>query len=246
MSRFELTNHHHEKTIPQRQRQAVGAVAVKNATEKIRRAGEDILVRRLLRSQGFEVRHLTEPDDIRKALILEQQIWHEKNYGDLADYEKYLPQSRVFAAFDGDKCIGMNRLFAGTPQVPPFLTEMPIDDSAIKQKLIEGGRNYEVEEFGTIGVIRELRGNSRVFLDICRLNYRDATARGIQTWGIIMEPERVRTWNDRLGFTFRQIGPAVDYQGGDCAAHVMDFGEVRRRMSSTKPELYDWFVNQPL
>lgn len=79
-----------------------------------------------------------------------------------------------------------------------------------------------------------------------RLAYRDARLRGAKQWGIIMEPERVERMNEHFGFTFKQLGPAVDYQGGDCAAFVMDLEEVDQQMRENMPELHDWFVNQPL
>jgi len=208
--------------------------------------GEDIAIRRILRANAFDARLLNERSEVQKALELETEVWHEMNYGDLENYKKYLPQSRIFAAFDGEKCVGMNRLFAGAPEIPPFLESMPIDNPALKDQLIDSGKHYKVEEYGTVAVAKELLGNSRVFLDLCRLAYRDATERDINIWGIIMEPDRVQQMNRLLGFTFNQIGPSIDYQGGKCAAHIMNFDEVRAHMSATKPELYDWFVNQPL
>ncbi len=223
----------------------VASLTLKHGSERVRRGLEDAALRRIIRRQGFEIRHLTGREEVAQALELELEVWREKDYGDLEDYKKYIPQSIIFAAFDGDKCVGMNRLFSAYPEIPPFLDVMPIFDPTLKQNLIEAGKNLKIEEFGTVAVAKNYRG-SRIFLDICRVAFRDATARGIEAWSIIMEPDRVRQMNSGLAFTFEQIGPATNYQGGDCAAHIMHFSDVRRHMSTSKPDLYDWFVNQPL
>ena len=220
-------------------------LALKHSPERVQRRVEDIALRRIFRTHGFDIRHVSGGAEEQKALELEQNIWHQEGYGNLDVYEKFIPQSRIFAAFDGERCVGMNRLCAGSPEVPPFIAEMPVDDPALKQDLINRGKELKVEEFGTVGVVKELRGG-RTFLDICRMAFRDAEQRGVQTWGIIMEPERVEKMNKGLGFTFKQIGPEIDYQGGMCAAHIMDFDEVHANMQSAKPGLYDWFVNEPL
>ncbi len=235
-----------EVTKRKRSLRAVGnsliSLTLKHGPEKV---VEDIALRRIFGSPRFEVRLQSENDDIGQALALEQKVWTEENYGDLTVYEKYLPQSRIYAAFDGDRCVGMNRLFSGSPELPPFISKMKIEDPKIKAELIKSCADLKVEEFGTVAIERELR-NGRVFPDLCRLAYRDATERGIQTWGVIMEPDRVQKMNRYLGFTFKQVGPATTYQGGECASHIMDFDEVREQMSSKKPKLYEWFVNEPL
>jgi hypothetical protein len=238
-----------ETTKPSRKLRAISAgaisLAVKHSPEGIQRRAEDIALRRIFRTRGYDIRHVSGGIEEQKALVLEQEIWNQEGYGKLDVYEKFIPQSRIFAAFDGDRCVGMNRLFAGSPETPPFIAEMPINDPVVKEDLIDRGKELKVEEFGTVGVVKELRGG-RTFLDICRMAFRDAEQRGIETWGIIMEPERVEKMNKGLGFTFKQIGPETDYQGGMCAAHIMDFDVVHAHMRSTKPELYDWFINQPL
>ena len=253
MSKQEVALDNHEITVPQRRRlQAVGAGVIKHALkhspEVVQRKGIDIGIRRLIRSQAFEVKNLSDQDEIQKALDLEQDIWDQEGYGSLDVYEKYLPQSRIFAAYDdGGRMIGMNRLFAGSPEIPAFLDKeaIPFYEEELRQKLIEDGKHLKIEEFGTVALIKEKRG-SRAFLDICRTAFRDAESRGVTAWGIIMEHERVEKMNEGLGFTFKRVGPATKYQGGYCSAHVMDFAEVHAHMHSTKPELYDWFINKPL
>jgi hypothetical protein len=52
--------------------------------------------------------------------------------------------------------------------------------------------------------------------------------------------------NRKFGFTFEKLGDPIDYQGGLCAAHIMDLDKTRENMMNNMPETYDWFVNQPL
>src|SRR3990167_6385551 len=213
---------------------------------RIRRGIEKYATRRFLnRGSGFGVRRVNDQKTIKEALKLEQKVWREEGFGELNVYEKYLPQSRIFAAFENKKCTGVVRLFSGSPELPPFISEMPFYDEELKKDLSERCQSVEIEEYGTAAVERDNR-NKKIFLELCRHAYRDASERGIEKWGIIMEPERVRKMNRLLGFTFEQVGPTKIYQGEECAAHIMDFEEVRQHMSLTKPELYDWFVNQPL
>lgn len=221
--------------------------AIKQAPMRIRRTGEDIVLRRMMRSPGFEAKILEHPEDISRAIELERTVWREQQYDDQDyDYEKYDAQSRTIAAYSPDgRLAGVTRLFEGSPLLPPFLAKMPIDDPMLAENLAVQAAAGKAEEFGTAAVLKEFRGG-RIFMDLCRTAWRDASDRGIQTWGIIMEPDRVEKMNRGLGFTFRQIGPTKNYQGGECAAHVMDFDEVRANVSAAKPEFYDWFVNQPL
>jgi hypothetical protein len=238
-----------ETTRPSRRSRTLGAriasLVLKHGPESLLRRVENSQVRTIINSRGLEVSLLTNEEEIQEALDLEQEVWDEKSYGSLDVYAKYLPQSRIFGVYAGEKFVGVNRLFTGSPELPPFISEMPIDNPQLKQELIEGCENFKVEEYGTAAVKKEFR-NNKIFLDLCRIAYRDATERGIAVWGIIMEPRRVQLMNRGLGFTFEQIGPAIDYQGDECAAHVMRFADVRQHMKATKPELYDWFVNQPL
>lgn len=222
-----------------------GAVAYGQAKKGVGVLKRKAEKKTILNGNSFEVRNISSNIDIERALELEQKVWHEEGYGELDVYEKYIPQSRFFAAFEGEKCVGMNRLFAGAPELPPFAGEMPYHDEAIKADIEAGCGAGIIEEFGTVAVDKDHRSR-KVFMDLCRISFRDAESRGVKMWGIIMEPRRVAMMNKHLGFTFKQVGPAIDYQGGDCAAHLMDFSEVHEHMRATKPELYDWFVNEPL
>lgn len=207
--------------------------------------------RKAVGKQHYESGFLSDGPAIKKALELEQRVWDEEGYGSLDVYKKYEPQSRVFGAFKADQCIGITRLFAGAPELPPFLEEMPFDNPELRTSLLKGAKNGLVEELGTVAIDKKASkelGAKRlqVALGLWRLAYRDAYERGIESWGIIMEPERVEKMNRFLGFTFKQVGPVIEYQGGGCAAHLMDLNEVRGNMEATNPNLYGWFVNEPL
>lgn len=185
---------------------------------------------------------------LEQALALEARIWEREKFNDegsLNDYRKYFEQSRVFAVFDeGGQCLGISRVFEGRPLLPPFLglpTYCNFDNSSIKA----GCRDGVVEEVATAAVDPRLPYGT-ASMHMWRLAYRDAVNRGIRCWGIIMEPRRVAAMNRRYGFCFEQIGPEVYYQGGNCAAHILDINRVQTHMVQNRPEAYEWFVNQPL
>jgi hypothetical protein len=185
--------------------------------------------------------------DLEKALDLEQHIWDINNFGSLEEYEKYYEQSSTFAAFKDDECVGVTRMFKGHPFLPPF-TSLPFENQTDKQQIIELCISGDMEELGTTAVDHEKSKVPRGILSLhmWRLAYRDAMQRDVKYWGIIMEPERVQAMNEKSGFTFRQLGPATEYQGGDCAIFMMDLQEVDKEMQRSMPELYDWFVREPL
>lgn len=186
--------------------------------------------------------------ELEGAAQIEQQVWDEKNYGNLVEegYTDYIRRSRTFAAFDKDgNCVGVNRMFGGTDGVlPPFLG-MPFDDQEVQAELTRVAKEGALEELGTVALLPEYRGKN-ANMCLWRLAYRDAVYRGVKQWGIIMEPRRVRLMNKRYGFTFKQLGPAKDYQGGDCAAFVADLDELIENVRQTKPDEYEWLVNEPL
>ena len=126
--------------------------------------------------------------------------------------------------------------------VPPFLS-LPFDDPALCKVLFEGTQQGAVEELGTVAVARDQRREGVVSASLWRIAFRDAVARGIRYWGIIMEPSHVRAMNRIFGFTFKQAGPTVDYQGGMCAAHYLDLVEVDHAVRANKPDVWEWFVN---
>lgn len=194
---------------------------------------------------GFEYGLIRDASHLEKAATLEQQVWDEKDYGNLEveGYGPHITISRTFAAFKGEDCIGMTRMFRANEEiVPPFLEdEMPYEDEAERQKFTDLAREGLVEELGTVAVAPEHRGK-RVNLRLWRMAYRDARARGVKYWGIIMEPERVERMNKYQGFTFKQLGETIDYQGGECAAHIMNLEEVDESMRAKHPLNHYWFT----
>lgn len=190
-------------------------------------------------TQGFEV------EKVRQALDLEQRVWDEKEYGSLESYEKYFEQSRIYTAFSEGECIGVCRVFKGGPELPPFF-ELPFYDESTREELVSGAESGSVEELGTVAVDEQKAPLGIVALDLWRLAYRHARDLDVKLWGIIMEPKRVNVMNKRYGFTFKQVGPEIDYQGGDCAVHVMDLQEVYDSMQQTAPDRFEWFVKEPL
>ncbi len=182
-----------------------------------------------------------------KAAILEQAVWDENDYGNLEQegYTEYFPESRVIVAFEGEECVGMSRIFRNTEKQPPFIKDMSFYDESKKEELATLYSNGELEELALAAVAVNHRGkgaNTRLW----RLAYRDARERGIKYWGIIMEPERVQHMNDKHGFTFEQLGDVKEYQGGDCAAHVMDLEEVDKHMHDKKFITHFWFTKLKL
>ncbi len=186
-----------------------------------------------------------DPVSLVIAQEFEQKVWHDENYGSLSDYAGFIANSRTFTAFQNEECVGIARLFSGVAELPPFLTEMPFYDEDQRQKLMDFGRIGLLEEFGTIAVAKRMR-KLFVFERLARLAYRDSYSRDIEYWGVIMEPERVESMNKHYGFTFQKLGDTVFYQGGDCAAHVMNLEEVYRNVQETQPEIFEWFCKEPL
>lgn len=192
---------------------------------------------------------VSKADTVRldEALRLEQKIWDENDFGSLDEYEIYNQQSRVISVYRDGECVGVTRLFDGAPELPPFM-HLPFYEQSDEKLLAEYCSSGQMEELGTTAVDHKasMVPPGVISTHMWRIAYRDARSRGMKYWGIIMEPERVKAMNDSFNFTFRQLGPVVDYQGGDCAAFIMDLQEVDEQMSQSAPDLYDWFVNQEL
>jgi len=180
---------------------------------------------------------------------LEQAVWFEHNYGDLVEegYEPFMATGRTFGAFVNGCCVGIGRVFGHAPPhaLPCLSGELPFSDTGVRERLAAAARSGTLEELGTVAVSPQCRRQG-VNLRLYRLAYRDAVTRGVTHWAIIMEPERVQRMNQQHAFTFEQLGPAVWYQGGECAVHVMDLRKVYREMRLRKPVSHFWFVRIPL
>lgn len=177
---------------------------------------------------------------IEQALDLEQRIWSARGYGSLSPYDRYRGQSDIFTAERDDICIGLVRVIKGRPYPPPFLA-LPIENAEQRSELVFGCQNGIVEELGTTAVLPTEPAFDAA-LRLWRLAYRDACSRGVQYWGVIMEPRRIIAINRRYAFLFEQIGAAAWYQGGLCAAHLMNLQTVREHMRRIDSRQYYWFV----
>jgi len=197
------------------------------------------------RINGIDIRLSTNSEQLAIASAFEQRVWNEEGYGSLEEYAGYIANSRTFTVFRDDECIGIARLFDGRRLILPFVTKMLFDSEDVREEIAELSLQGKVEEFGTVAVDRRYR-NRMIFERLARLAYRDSYNRGIEKWGVIMEPERVNKMNHAYGFTFKRLGIAVDYQGGYCAAHIMDLQEVYDNMRVKFPEIYNWFANEEL
>lgn len=196
----------------------------------------------------YDHRFITDEPSLQQAAELEQEVWYEMRYGNLEEegYTKYMRNSRVFASYEGDRCVGMDRVFRVTEkgELAPFF-DLPFYDESEREKLAVEYRNGDIEELGTIAIAPDAR-HKGVNEHLYRLAYRDARYRGIKKWGIIMEPDRVERMNNRYGFTFKMLGEPINYQGGDCAAHIMDLEEVYQNMKRTHPLKHWWFTKKAL
>jgi hypothetical protein len=199
------------------------------------------------RDRDGEIRYglIRTPELLDQAARVEQRVWNENDYGDLGEegYGDHIAHSRTFAAFAGQECIGINRLFvADTSRMPPFLSgALPFYDEGIRESLLADVKAGVAEELGTVAVVASMRGDG-VNTRLWRLAYRDARARGIRHWGIIMEPARVRCMNRAVRSTFRRLGPAVYYQGGECAAHAIDLHEYEETIRHNHPHAHWWWI----
>ena len=181
----------------------------------------------------------------------EREVWAANHYGDaVEEYADLDPQTRIYVANHtadsggNGSVVGVVRVFEGGPLEPPFMG-LPISDPDVKNRLAQGCDERTVEELGTAAVA-ESKKYPRAAAMLWRLAFRDALSKGVKTWGIIMEPERVVAMNRLYGFNFVQIGEPVDYQGGMCAAHTLDIENVGEHFLATRPASYDFFVGNEL
>ena len=183
--------------------------------------------------------------ELAKAVLdFEQARWDQRGYGSLEDYNMRLSQqTRLFGVFDGDDCVGSTRLFTNGSHTPPFLTQMLYSNPEEKNILLDQFSAGKVEELGTAATDNDPKYR-KVAILIWRLALRDAIQRGVEKWGIIMEPRRVDVVNRLYGFNFTRLGEPVDYQGGECAAHLLDLSNPVNE--ATKPDLRKWFIEDPL
>lgn len=186
----------------------------------------------------------TDERKLAEAAKLEQDVWYKMGYGSLDEYEEHIADSRTITAYQDGKCVGLARMFDGTKRIMPFL-EMDFYNSDLKEQIIEHAKNGKIVEMGTLAKAEDAPRGA-VMRGILRLFYREAINRGAEEMACIMEPERVERINKRYGLTYRQVGPAIDYQGGWCAPHTMNIQEAKANMLAKRPLAYYWIVKRPL
>jgi len=228
---------------------AVARKAYKNTLKKKAEIGD---IWKDVDPHGNQYRYIAntpENADVLERLSIEEQaIWDERGYGNLEEegYGPHIAASRTSAAFTEEGTfVAVNRMFGGDEEMTPPALEMPMDDEGRRETLKDLARKGLLEELGTVAVAKEWRGKG-VNTQIWRMAYRDAVARGIKHWVIIMEPDRVENMNKRYGFTFEKIGEAKEYQGGDCALHIMDLEQANNTMALKHPLAWFWFTKAPL
>ncbi len=207
---------------------------------------EDILLDTDKDGTGYYFISDKKSDCFKDVLRFEQDIWNEKGYGSLEEYnDKYLNQTRFFAAFEGDECVATVRVFSKGKELPPLLSAMSFYSEDDMKTFTEQNRNGITEELATSASKNDTKHRA-IVNNLWRLAGRDAMTRGVKNWGIIMEPKRVKALNRFYNFYFFQKGPEVEYQGGMCAPHIMDLDYAVQAMERDNSKLLKWFINEPL
>lgn len=176
----------------------------------------------------IEVRFVEGPERVR-ALALEEEIFLANNYP--YDYHQWDEFSRVFAAYDGERLIGVIRTIPQSPLEPPVLIHCSLWDAAKWRAM-----GSEFEELATQAVLPEYE-HRFVGMRLIRAAYTDARIRGVQAMAVITEPENVEKLNTEYSFACEQIGD-LGFLGWDCAPFIHVLGDVERKMAAERPELY--------
>lgn len=83
-----------------------------------------------------------------------------------------------------------------------------------------------------------LDDSPQILLSLYRQMYEYSQKNGIRYWYAAMERSLARALT-RMGFSFRQIGPATDYYG-PVAPYVADLRELEARLAEFNPALLTW------
>ncbi|HYT29404.1 MAG TPA: GNAT family N-acetyltransferase [Actinomycetota bacterium] len=185
---------------------------------------------------------LAAPDEVAAGRVVEDRVFVESGYGTLERYDEYLPQSRFHVAYDGDRCVGVLRLIAGGPILPPFLREFRVVRGKARwPALASAGR---LEEIATLAVLLEARRQGIASM-LYRAVWRDATRRGVTNLGLITEPWRAVgiEWHYRFGL--RPIGIPRWYLGSLCGPYMIDIPRAESRVRSRRKAIAEWFESEP-
>lgn len=183
-----------------------------------------------------KVYHLTQPWHIAKARRREDREFRKKGYGEMSP--EYLPQSRWFGAFTRlGRCVGVIRIIVG--ENSPLLTQFTFkEDFELWEDLAIQGK---LEEVGTAAVSKNWQ-RTMVAPMLYRAAYTDAKLRGVEFWGAVMEPPKIKAMNRFSHFTFKVVSEIRWYMGGKCASHIMVLAEGEANMGRLDPEQLRWFT----
>lgn len=168
--------------------------------------------------------------ELLAAREVEETVFLQQGYP--YDYHCYDDQSVMLGAFDGEKCVGVIRLIAQQPILPPVLKDCVVWEPRVWQAL---GSCFE--EVGTVAVLPEYE-HSGIGLALYCCAYGSALQRGVTHWGIVMEQDRIDFFNENFFFTFAPIGE-VGYKGWDCTPSAMVLEEAERNIYRNDRELYE-------
>ena len=195
-------------------------------------------------SSLFVIKEVNNKDEIAKVLAVEKRIFEENDFVSMSEYEKYLPQSIFFGAFNAEaECVGMIRMIKGGPILPPFLNhglEIDID----RDLWIEKASFDELWELATMAVVPGVR-NTPVFLSLVGTCFRYVFRAGVKYCGAIMDPARAEAQNRAFELCFKQVGPLQYYMGEPMlnAPYVLSMDEQVSIAASRNPDYCEWLVN---
>jgi hypothetical protein len=195
-------------------------------------------------ARTWQVRAARSDAELLAARAVERGVFRACGYADIDDYDRFDAQSHVFGAFGADaECSGMLRLVGPGEHPLPACEYMQLDEPGLWQQRAADGR---VDEVATAAVLPEHR-DGRLFLDLMRLGYRDALARGIEHTMIITEPERVTAMNRDFHLRFRQVGPDQHFRGETVvtAPFAVDLAALAVDLAASAPEHLAWFRDVP-
>lgn len=165
-------------------------------------------------------------DDLEMAAALQREVWSESGYNNIekVSYIKHIKHSRTFAAFDDSKCISLCRIFGTSAGVLlPFLA-LEYYDQEEKDRIVERVRQGFVEELTSGATARSVRKQG-VSMRLSQMAFKDAHDRKIEAFGVITKPDYVKSVNDKHGFTFKQLGPAVRDNGNEYAPFIIELSK---------------------
>jgi predicted N-acetyltransferase YhbS len=178
--------------------------------------------------------------DYDAAEQIEEAVFLQNSYP--YNYRAYRHQSHLIGAFMSGECVGALRLIATSPVVIPFFHGSVIDDPKTWM-----GMGSCFEEVGTIAVLSHLE-HQGIGMALYREAWVNARKRGVTHWGIVLEDERVKFFNDVLNFDFHPAGPLgwrepeSDRVWGDVGSFVAEIEACERKIAQNDPAEWEWLL----